>query len=687
MRNFIRPRHTKRFISGAIAGLFMALQLPLALLASPAVFADHLPQASHETSTNPNKVTICHRSNADTNPYVEITVSFDAATGELKDNGHSDHTSHTGLVFDANTTYPTPRSSDQWGDIIPAYTYAGDSTHEAGTYQGMNLTTAGLALLANHCNVPSAPVVTSTVAVPAIITPIDVCGVSNDTYTIPTTTGVTYKVNGSVVEAGTYVATGNVTVTAVAQTGYVFAVGALTSQTLTFTNVPCDTARVTLCHATGSPTNPFVEISVSAAGAYDGHYDHSGDIIPAFTYNGTNYASKGNQTLLASHCVPPVIPATVVTPATISSSDVCSTDKDTYTIPTTTGVTYKVNGTVVKAGIYVATGNVTVTAVAQTGYVFAVGALTSQTLTFTNVPCDTARVTLCHATGSPTNPFVEISVSAAGAYDGHYDHSGDIIPAFTYNGTNYAAHGNQDLLATRCYGRVIMLNIVTPAVISQKDECGTANDTYTIPTTTGINYQVNDKTVAAGIHYALGTVTIKAVAQEGYTLAVGSHVTQTLTFTNKPCKTETVTLCHATGILAEPYKVVSVSPSDAYNKHYIEHDDDIIPSFNYGEKDYSLNYDEAGQTILDNDCMVEHVGHGGGSVETPPTVVTNPVIPASTTVLSILTPPKTVTSSRVGNGVAELANTGNTALLNIFAGLFLIGAVGAITATSRRKLA
>lgn len=45
--------------------------------------------------------------------------------------------------------------------------------------------------------------------------------------------------------------------------------------------------KVTICHATGSQTNPFVQISPNANGVVNGHVSHQDgrDIIPPFTYN------------------------------------------------------------------------------------------------------------------------------------------------------------------------------------------------------------------------------------------------------------------------------------------------------------------------------------------------------------------------------------------------------------------
>lgn len=76
---------------------------------------------------------------------------------------------------------------------------------------------------------------------------------------------------------------------------------------------------------------------------------------------------------------------------------------------------------------------------------------------------------------------------------------------------------------------------VTPTAPTSADVCSTANDTYTIPEKTGVIYQVNGQTMAAGTYHLNGaaSVTVTAVAAPGYTL---TGTTQwTFTFSTTPC--------------------------------------------------------------------------------------------------------------------------------------------------------
>lgn len=83
--------------------------------------------------------------------------------------------------------------------------------------------------------------------------------------------------------------------------------------------------RVTICHATGSTTNPYVVITPSAAGVLDGHYAHQDqrDIIPPFTlrgqsYPGHNWSSTG-RAIYDNGCKAPSTPSTPSTPSMPSS--------------------------------------------------------------------------------------------------------------------------------------------------------------------------------------------------------------------------------------------------------------------------------------------------------------------------------------------------------------------------------
>ncbi len=89
--------------------------------------------------------------------------------------------------------------------------------------------------------------------------------------------------------------------------------------------------HVTICHRTGSATNPYIVISPDAEGVINGHLDHEqtgnglgGDIVPDFIFNGIRYSKNlgtdfGNGItgayILAHGCqVPKIKPTPTPTP-------------------------------------------------------------------------------------------------------------------------------------------------------------------------------------------------------------------------------------------------------------------------------------------------------------------------------------------------------------------------------------
>ena len=77
----------------------------------------------------------------------------------------------------------------------------------------------------------------------------------------------------------------------------------------------------TICHATGSGSNPFVRITPSVSGVFHGHIGHQGDedIIPPFVYKGTTYSQNWDaegQALFTANCAAPATsqPLTPVAP-------------------------------------------------------------------------------------------------------------------------------------------------------------------------------------------------------------------------------------------------------------------------------------------------------------------------------------------------------------------------------------
>ncbi len=241
---------------------------------------------------------------------------------------------------------------------------------------------------------------------PAAVQFNDVCGLENDTYTIPSTPHVNYYVNGSntPTAAGTYhiSAAGVVTVEAVATDDY----------------------------------------TISG--------DHT------WSYDFTN-----------ADCL------TRVTPPPVTFKDLCERENDTFTIPSQTGVVYKVNGEPIDAGTYDAylydvDGTVTVTAEAMEGYQL-VGDQATWSHTFTNEEC--------------------------------------------------GGNGGQ--------------TPVTPAAVTFTEPTCTVAGMFTVPTTAGVVYKDKDgNTLTAGNYTAAAgaTVTVTAVpANDGVTLTGTTSWSHTFT--------------------------------------------------------------------------------------------------------------------------------------------------------------
>ena len=97
--------------------------------------------------------------------------------------------------------------------------------------------------------------------------------------------------------------------------------------------------KVTLCHATGSATNPFVMITVDYHALKNGHTGDKGDIIPPTTINGVTYSANWDatgQAIFNNGCKPVAPPvAKVETPAVPTTTTTVPSSSQTITTTTT----------------------------------------------------------------------------------------------------------------------------------------------------------------------------------------------------------------------------------------------------------------------------------------------------------------------------------------------------------------
>lgn len=122
--------------------------------------------------------------------------------------------------------------------------------------------------------------------------------------------------------------------------------------------------KVTICHATGSATNPYVEITVNFNSIEDardvkGHVRHGDDIIPPYSYSdpqgSITFPGQGDQSILTNGCKAGTTTSTTTpststntttsSTSTTTSSTSTSTSTGSTSTPTTTSATTSTGGT------------------------------------------------------------------------------------------------------------------------------------------------------------------------------------------------------------------------------------------------------------------------------------------------------------------------------------------------------
>lgn len=246
------------------------------------------------------------------------------------------------------------------------------------------------------------------IVTPAVITFTDATCEIDANYVIPSTTGVQYFVDDVLTTAGTYYVTESKTIAfrAEALTGYVFAQNAVSSWShefvipsyiecnplitvtpiqVTFTAIACD-ADGTYTIPTVTGVEYYIGETKVAAGVYT--------VSVGSTITVTAMAAEGYQladvvsTWSFTYTVPSaescVLGAVSTTPAPVIFTPATCSVLGYYTVPTTVGIKYYVDGKVIAAGAHsVENGKtISVTAIAELDYEIKAGATNRWTYSF-----------------------------------------------------------------------------------------------------------------------------------------------------------------------------------------------------------------------------------------------------------------------------------------------------------------
>ncbi|MDF0514837.1 hypothetical protein PX701_14490 [Agromyces sp. H3Y2-19a] len=310
----------------------------------------------------------------------------------------------------------------------------------------------------HYVDEPGQPQIVTIEAAPSHI---DLCGIGNDTFQLPSDTqAIDWSFIGSV-------ASGEVTVSAAAKLGYIFAEGAKTSWTFTFTDEPCEeepevvTIDVvpTSADLCGTANDGYTLPSDTDAIAWSesGSVAEGEVVVTATAKDGYRFADDATTSWTFAFTDEPCEeePEVGVIEVVPTMVDLCGTANDGYTVPSDTDdYSWSTTGSV-------AEGKVVVTATPAEGYVFEEGSQSEWTFVFTNEPC----------AEQPEVVTIEIgprSVDACGtANDGHY--LPEDTDAITWNVTSVEP-GVVTVTATANPGYVFAEGVQTSWTFTYTDE-------------------------------------------------------------------------------------------------------------------------------------------------------------------------------------------------------------------------
>jgi hypothetical protein len=140
---------------------------------------------------DPAKITLCHRTDSNTNPYRVVTVSSRSAQHKIL--GPNGHGTHTGPIWN-----PTLKAQHiKWGDIIPPFDYGKNPVQH---FPGLNWTAEGIAIFENGCQIPAGTSSSTPPSSPATTppsTPPTTPTTPESTPTTPETTPTTPQSSGT----------------------------------------------------------------------------------------------------------------------------------------------------------------------------------------------------------------------------------------------------------------------------------------------------------------------------------------------------------------------------------------------------------------------------------------------------------------------------------------------------------